>query len=346
MKRLGNVYDRIIAPENLLIAFNKAAKGRRKYVVVRRAEAKLEANLAKLRQKLVDGSYMTGRYKSQVVFEPKRRTIHSLPFFPDRVVHHAILNVLGPYWDRMFIHDSYACRENKGQHAGSTRCMKMVRKHAYVLKCDISKFYHSIPHDVMKSVLRKKLKCPRTLALLDEIIDSSNTCVELSEGRGVPIGNLVSQWLGNLYLHEFDLFVKHELKCMNYIRYCDDFVLFSNSKSELRMWSDKIRQFLSERLQLRLSKCELFPVTHGVDYLGYRHFCDYILLRKSTAKRMRRRLAHVSRLLPTGNLQRLMGQVASASGWLRHANTYNFCLANMLKSLQERIDGRRCAEAI
>lgn len=344
MKRLGgDVFERIIAPENLREAFRKAAKGRRKYAVVRRAEAKLERNLAKLHRKLRDGTYTTGRYKSQIVFEPKRRTIHSLPFFPDRVVHHAILNILGPYWDSLFIHDSYACREGKGQHAGSRRCMQFVRKYSYVLKCDVSKFYHSISHDIMKSIVRKKLKCKRTLALLDEIIDSSKTCPELTPGRGVPIGNLVSQWLGNLYLHELDIFVKQELKCRGYIRYCDDFVLFSNSKAELREWADKIRCFLSERLQLRLSKCEAFPLSHGVDYLGYRHFRDYILLRKSTAKRMRRRLAHVRRLIDTGDLSRLMGQVASASGWLQHANTHNFCLSTTLRDLQERLNGRRQA---
>lgn len=346
MKRLGNVYDQIIAPENLCVAFNKAAKGRRSFGVVRRVEAKLDANIAKLHKILAEGKYKTGKYKSQIVFEPKQRTIHSLPFFPDRTVHHAILNVLGPFWDKLFIYDSYACREGKGQHAGSTRCMEFVRKYDYVLKCDVSKFYHSISHDVIKRIIRKKLKCKRTLTLLDEIIDSSGNCPELKPGRGVPIGNLVSQWLGNLYLNELDIFVKHELRCRGYTRYCDDFVLFSNSKAELHEWARRIREFLTDVLQLRLSKCEVFPSSHGVDYLGYRHFRRYILLRKSTAKRLRRRLENVRRNLYSGDLAHLTGQVASAAGWLKHANTYNFRLKVMLSYLQERLDERRYASAV
>lgn len=346
MKRLGNVYDQIIAPENLRVAFNKAAKGRRKYCVVRRVEAKLDANLAKLHKLLAEGRYKTGKYKSQIVYEPKKRTIRSLPFFPDRTTHHAILNILGPYWDRLFIYDSYACREGKGQHAGSRRCKKFVRRYKYVLKCDVSKFYHSISHDVIKKIVRKKLKCKRTLALLDEIIDSSGSCPELSPGRGVPIGNLVSQWLGNLYLHELDIFVKQELRCKGYTRYCDDFVLFSDSKEELRTWAARIREFLAATLQLSLSKCEVFPSVHGVDYLGYRHFRRYILLRKSTAKRIKHRLANVRRNLDTGDLAHLMGQVASAAGWMQHANTHNLRIVTMLKFLQRRLYERRYASAV
>ena len=337
MKRLGNVWDAITDKDNLRLAFQKAAKGRRKYAVVRRVEKKLDKFIDRLHDMLVSGNYKTGRYKSKIVYEPKRRTIHSLPFFPDRIVHHAILNVLSSYWDSLFIHDSYACRKGKGQHSGSLRCMRAVRRNKFVLKCDISKFYHSIPHDRLKAVVRKKLKDKRVLALLDEIIDSSSTCDVLPEGRGIPIGNLVSQWLGNLYLNELDTLIKHKYHVKDYIRYCDDFILFSNDKAELQRLAWVVKTFCNDVLDLRLSKCELFPISHGVDYLGYRHFRGYILLRKSTAKRVKRRISNIVRSINAGymNLDKFLGQVDSTLGWLKWANTHNLHMAIRVRELRE-----------
>lgn len=337
MKRLGNIWDQLTSYENLELALRKSAKGRRWLWIVRHIRRNKERHILNAQRQLLSGTYRTNVYKAKVVYEPKRRIIHSLPFFPDRIVHHALVNILGPYWDSMFIYDSYACRKGKGQHAGSLRCMEFVRNYRYALKCDVSKFYHSIPHDELKVLLRRKLKCRKTLALLDEIIDSSCTCQGMSPGRGVPIGNLISQWLGNLYLNELDTLLKQTYRVKAYLRYCDDFILFSNDKAELRRLSYVIKDFFGDKLRLTLSKCELYPVSHGVDFLGYRHFRNYIMLRKSTAKRIRRRLKRIrNRIGPAPkNFRRMMGQIASAMGWLKWANCHNFQLAIEINDLWE-----------
>ena len=339
MKRLGNVWDKIIDRDNLVLAFNKAAKGKRHISAVRRVERNLDYHIDKLQQLLTSGNYKTAPYRASVVYEPKRRVIHSLPFFPDRIVHHAILNVIGDHWDSLFIHDSYACRKNKGQHAGSLRCMEMVRRNNYVLKCDISKFYHSIPHDRLKQVIRKKLKDKKTLALLDEIIDSSYSCEVLVPGHGVPIGNLVSQWLGNLYLNELDMLIKHKYHIKDYVRYCDDFVIFHDDKKVLRSIAYELEEFLDKELHLRFSKCELYPVGHGVDYLGYRHFKTHILVRKSTAKRIRKRMRHIKSCIDSGriNVRKFLGQVDSAMGWLMWANSYHLKLSTDILNIRNTL---------
>lgn len=341
MKRLGdNTWDEITSYKNLELAFRKAAKGRRWLWIVRHIGRSMARYIKHTQRQLRDGTYRTNVYKAKTVYEPKKRVIHSLPFYPDRIVHHALVNVLGPYWDRMFIYDSYACRKGKGQHAGSVRCMKFVRRYRYALKCDVSKFYHSIPHDKLKVLLRQKIKCKRTLALLDEIIDSSRTCEGLLPGKGIPIGNLISQWLGNLYLHQLDILLKQTYGVKAYLRYCDDFILFSDDKAELRKLSYVIKDYFRDHLGLTLSKCELYPVSHGIDFLGYRHFRNYILLRKSTARRVRRRLKRIEKLLESGkpiNIRRIMGQLASALGWLKWANCHNFRIATEIQELWEKV---------
>lgn len=326
-----------------MLALQKAAKGKRKNRMVCKVEERPEYFLNKLRVKLLDGTYETAPYKSKIVYEPKRRVIHKLPFYPDRIVHHAIVNVMGDYWDSLFIHDSYACRKGKGQHAGSAACMPMVRRNKYVLKCDVSKFYHSIDHDTLKYIIRNKLKDKMLLALLDEVIDSSRTCDILKPGQGVPIGNLVSQWFGNLYMNEFDMFIKHKCRVKDYVRYCDDFVLFDNDKSRLRELDRALAEFLGSSLKLNLSKHELYPTSHGVDFLGYRHFDNYILVRKSTAKRIMKRMNLIRAKLNAGctDYDRYLGQVDSALGWLKWANTYNLRMFTDIHNLRSFIYGKR-----
>jgi len=341
MKRLGNLWSRITAIENLEKAFRLAAREKRWQKKVRKVEERLGERLLELQRTLESGAYRTSSYKTKVIYEPKKRTIYILPFYPDRILHHAVMNVLEPWWDGMMIHDSYACRAGKGQHAGSRRCMEWARRYRYVLKCDVSKFYPSVDHAVLKSIVRRKLKDPKLLALLDEIIDSSNSCPGAVQGKNVPIGNYLSQWFGNLYLNELDTFVKQELKVKPYERYCDDFLLFSDDKAQLREWADRIEEFLGERLKLALSKREVFPVTQGIDFLGYRHFPDYILVRKSTALRVKRRVASIRRQIARGTVKwkTAQGQVASAMGWLGHANSKHLSDSLRLPELKAEIDG-------
>lgn len=344
MKRLGNIWDKVISTENLTEALRKAALGRRHRLPVRRVLSNAPFYLNELRELLVSGQYRTSDYQYKVVHEPKERLISILPFYPDRIVHHAVMNILGDYWEKQFIFDSYACRIGKGQHRGSMRCAQFARQYKYVLKCDISKFYFSIPHDRLKSMVEHKIKDRRVLDLLFEIIDSGNRCETCKPGIGLPIGNLSSQWLGNLYLHDLDLFVKQQLHIKGYLRYCDDFLLFGNDKAKMREVASIVHDYVEKTLGLRLSKCELFPVTQGIDFLGYRHFKNYILVRKRTAKRIMRRMRKIESKGEFGS-DHVAGQIGSAWGWMRWANSHNLALAVKLTDLKRKSDNARRQKA-
>lgn len=319
MKRFDGLFEKIADPDNLSAAFDRAARGKRYRASVRKACARKDTLLRKLREDLLTGAYQVSRYDTRVIYEPKQREIHILPFFPDRVVQHAIMRVLEPIWDSHMAPQSFSCRVGKGQHKASALARSHVRRYKYVLQCDISKFYPSLGHAVLKQVIRRKLKDQRLLALLDRIIDSDyGEC-------GVPIGSLMSQWFGNLYLTGLDRLVIRNHLAAGYVRYCDDFVLFGNDKAELRRALFLITGWL-DTMRLRLSRYKLFPATQGLDFLGYRHFsAGYVLLRKRTARRLARRVkslwAHLGHLR---NIQNTVGQLASAKGWLKHANCYNF----------------------
>lgn len=335
MKRHGQLFEKIVDPENIELAFQKAKKGKTWQDSVQRVEKNKARKLAALRQSFLDGSYTTSNYTVKIIFEPKERKIFVLPFFPDRIAQHAIMNIVAPIWDSMFIPDSYACRTGKGQHAGSRRCMQFVRRNAWVCQFDISKFYPSIPHGPLMEVIRHKIKDKRVLALFQDIIGS------LGEDRNVPIGNYTSQWLGNLFLNELDQYVKHTLHVRDYLRYCDDFLIFGNDKEEMKRLADQVEAFVSDRLQLRLSKKSLYPTAHGIDFLGYRHFpSGKILVRKATAKRIRKRLKILPWALKHGRIskEQAIGKLASASGWLKHANAHHFRMAIRLDELVAEVE--------
>ena len=319
MKRLGHVWEQIISPDNLREAIRKAARGKRRRANVARVLDNVDTHVSALHELLASGQYRTSQYNVKIIYEPKERQIFCLPFYPDRIVHHAVMNVLESYWDKKLIYDTYSCRKGKGQHKGSTRCMEHVRKYRYVLKGDVSKFYPSIDHVVMKGILRRHFKDAKLLALLDEIIDSANTTGTHPEGKNCPIGNLLSQWFGNLYLGELDTFVKQELRCKPYIRYCDDFVLFSNDKNQLHEWRTRIEEFLADKLKLKLSKRAVFPVSHGIDFLGYRHFPEKVLVRKRTVRKWRQFFARL--VLPPTRHQ--VAQLCSFHGIMSWAQSFN-----------------------
>lgn len=323
MKRYGDLFPDIVDIDNLRLAHQKARKGKSWQNTVKRVEKNLEENLQALQRSLIDKTFTTSSYTFKQVHEPKTRNIYVLPFYPDRIVQHAVMNVVEPIWDNLFIHHSFACRKGKGQHKGSRVCMAYVRSTQYALKCDVSKFYPSINKKVMSRIVRQKIKCPDTLWLLDDIVHST-------EGdTNVPIGNYTSQWLGNLYLNELDQFIKHTLRCKKYIRYCDDFCLFSNDKAQLHAWNKEIERFLWDKLKLTYSKSSVFPVSHGVDFLGYRHFPNKILLRKTTAQRVKRRIRKMPTMVASGRLskEQATASLQSTKGWLKWANTHNLKLA-------------------
>lgn len=325
VKRYGRLWDKIISLENLEVAYHLARQGKKRKPAVRKFARDEQGNLLKIRNKLINKTFHTGQYTLKTIYEPKKRTIYILPFNPDRIIQHALMRVVSPIWDKIFIYDSYACRAGKGMHKGSKKTMYYIRHNKYCLKCDISKFYPSINHSILKKIIRRKVKDPNVLWLFDDIIDSYRG------ETNTPIGNYTSQWFGNLYMNELDMYVKHCLKFKNYIRYCDDFLFFSNDKKELHNVAEKIKEFAFNALRLNLSKCDLFPVARGVDFLGYRHFPKYILLRKSTAKKAKRKIKiALNRILKHKlTLKQFESTLASYKGWMMWAKTHN--LQNSLK---------------
>lgn len=333
-KKIGNLYEQILSLDNLRLAFYKAAKGKRSHRCVLHIENNLDYYLTELQTMLREQTFTTSTYRTKLIYAPKLRVIYVLPFYPDRIVHHAIMNIMEPYFEGWFYEHSLACRKGKGIHSGSRLTMRYVSNYKYCLKGDFSKFYPSIKHDIIKKMLAHKIKDSRVLQLFNNIIDS------VGDDRNIPIGNYISQWLGNLYLNDFDRYCYEELHVHNYIRYCDDFVIFSNDKQYLRQCIPQLGKFISDRLELTFSKLNLFPVSHGVDFLGYRHFPDKILLRKSTALRIKRRLALLYRKLINKSVSKehAVGVIASTRGWVQHAYTFNFCKYIRLFELEKMVD--------
>lgn len=308
-----------------MLAYEKARKGKRWQDTIKRFERHLESNILKIQESLINKTFKTSAYTLMEIHEPKKRIIYKLPFNPDRIVHHALMNILEPIWGGLFISDSYACRRGYGLHAASRKTMEFIRnvgKNGYCLKLDISKFYPSVDHDILFNIVQQKIKCKDTLWLLENIIYS------IPGGKNIPIGNYTSQWLGNLYMNELDQYLKHGYRIKNYVRYCDDFLILHNDKSFLNEISHVIIEFVKNRLAMTLSKCDLFPIKRGIDFVGYRHFPEYVLLRKSTAKRIKKRVANLPMELKTGIItsEQYRSILASISGWLRWANTRNLQL--------------------
>ncbi len=316
MKTHKHLWDDFISTENFAIAAKRAVRSKRSKKSTKRFLRHADVKLAALRERLQSGKYKTSQYTAFMIHEPKQRIIFMLPLYPDHILHHALINILGPIWQKMFIADSYACIPGRGLHAASRRCAELVRKNKYVLQCDVKKFYPSINHDVMMRIISRKITDRRMLVLLNEIVRS------LGGECGLPIGNLTSQWLGNVYLHQLDMFVKHTMRVPGYIRYCDDFCLFSNNRRELDAWAVMLREYLENELKLQFSKCVIKSTDCGVDFIGFRHFKRFIILTKAGARKLKR---HVICLLQHMEMSpRVRSQLASYNGWLNAGCTYNF----------------------
>lgn len=305
MKRIGNIYERVTCLANLQQADEKAQNGKRNQYGVTVHNLNKEGNLLILQDRLVSKTYRTSEYDVFNISEPKERIVYRLPYFPDRITHHAIMNVLEPIFVQTFTADTYSCIKKRGIHALLRRLrtdLKDTLGTRYCLKFDIKKFYPSIDHDVLKQLLRRKFKDQDLLWLLDEIIDSA---------PGLPIGNYLSQYLANFYLSYFDHWIKEEKRVRYYYRYADDVVILDADKSRLHGLLRDIQGYL---LTLKLEvKCnhQVFPVeARGIDFVGYVFFHTHIRLRKQIKKNFARKLArnpaHRSK--------------ASYLGWLSHCN--------------------------
>ena len=288
MKRKGNLFDRVCSFENIHLAYLKARKGKRFKKDVLSFSCELEKNLILIKKDLEEQTYKHGRYKEFIVQDSKKRLIRA-PLFKDRVVHHALCNIIEPIFEKSFILDSYACRKNKGVHKGIKKLKVFLKdnKDEYCLKCDISKYFDSINQNIILKIIKDKIKDKKVIWLIEQIINSFNQ----GTGIGIPIGNLTSQLFANIYLNELDQFVKHDLRQKKFIRYMDDFLILG-SKKELREIKEDMRFFLERKLNLQFNpkKAYIFPLFLGIDFLGYVIFKNYILLRKSTIKRFLRKI--------------------------------------------------------
>jgi retron-type reverse transcriptase len=282
MKTYTNIFENAFSFENLLAAYLRARRGKQGRHEIAQFGWRLEAKLLQLREELLSGSYAHGAYRHFIVSDSKRREIQAAPF-RDRVVHHAVVAAIEPIFERGFIYDTYACRVGKGTQAALLRFEQFSRVSRYVLSLDISKYFASINHVTLLSLLQRKIRDTRLLLLCQRVIAST----EHSPGRGIPIGNLTSQLFANIYLNEFDQFAKHILRLPRYVRYMDDVAILSNDKKQLHEVKEAAAAFLQDRLGLTLHphKVQMTPTALGVDFLGYRIFPQYRLLRKSTVMR-------------------------------------------------------------
>ncbi len=276
-------------------------------------------NLLALRDELVGTTYRHGPYERFTIADPKPRIIHKASV-RDRLVHHAVHRVLYAFFDRRFIADSFSCRVGKGAHKALDRFRAMARKASrnhtrtcWVLKCDIRKFFASIDHGILLSILGREISNEQTMALLRNIIESFST--DGRPGVGLPLGNLTSQLFANIYMNEFDRFMKHQLKVRHYLRYADDFAIFSEDRVRLAAMLSDIRAFLCERLMLNLhpDKILVKTIASGADFLGWVHFPDHRVVRSATKRRMLKRVCEH----PTKET------IASYEGLMRHGNTYH-----------------------
>lgn len=314
MKTYSNLWEKFVDKDNFNIALHDSQLGKKQQKQVIEFNKNPAVNLEKIRQNVIKGKFHTSKYKSMIIYEPKQRVIYKLPYNPDRIVQHAVMNILRPILESMFIFDSYACVEGKGQMRASRRCSQFVRRNKYCLKCDIHHFYPSINHNILSAMLHNKIKDEKFMNIIDDIIYS------FEGDSNAPIGNYTSQWFGNFYLTALDYYVKQELKVKDYLRYCDDFILFSNDKQFLHDCRKKIEKFIWDKLKLTYSKAYVFNTKQGVDFCGYRTFGKYVLLRKSTAKRLKRK---VKKVYPTYSEEKRKASIASTLGWLKHCNSYN-----------------------
>lgn len=318
MKTYTNLWGEFISVKNFVRAYKDARRGKSKQKSVSDFKDGWALRLYALRRCVIEGYFHTSPYRHMIVCEPKKRIVYKLPFSPDRIVQHAIINVLAPILEKKFITDTYSCIPCRGQLSASRRCMDAVRRNKYCLKCDIRHFYPSIDQNILSSMYHRIVKDERFMSVVDDVIFS------FPGGKNAPIGNYLSQWSGNLYLSCLDNFVKRELKVKDYIRYCDDFMLFSNDKKFLHDCRMKIEKFLDEKLCLEYSKSDVFNVRQGVDFCGYRHFNNFVLLRKSTKLRQEKRIREIRDCVNNGNFdkEKCRASIDSMTGWMKHAKTH------------------------
>ncbi|MGB1011055.1 MAG: reverse transcriptase domain-containing protein [Thiolinea sp.] len=333
-KVFDNLYSQITDFGNLHEAWRKAAKGKRSNPSVAAFEYKLADNLIELQTELKQQSWQPGAYYSFYIRDPKRRLVSAAPF-RDRVVHHALHNVTESLFENTFIGDSYANRKGKGTHAALDKAQSLMRRYPYVLQCDLRQFFPSVDHAVLESLLNRKIVDEQTRWLMRAIINSGegihneeynmvyfpgDDLFAVNRPRGLPIGNLTSQFWANVYLNELDQFIKRSLRCRGYVRYVDDMLLFAENKQQLWNWKTAIREYLFDlRLALHEKSSTVYPIKNGIPFLGFRLYQDYRLLKRKNGVNFQRRLKRFHREYQRGELDR-DGLNQRVQGWVAHVS--------------------------
>jgi RNA-directed DNA polymerase len=300
MKRVSDLYEKMITIDNLLLADKKAGRGKSFKHDVIKHRLNSENNILKLHQTLKNKTFKNSPYKTFVIKDPKEREICSLPYYPDRIVHHAVMNVLEPILTKTFTANTYNCIKGRGIHKASYDLRKALKGgDKYCLKLDIKKFYPNIDVDILLSLLNKKLKDKDLLNLL---------CILLGDKKGLQLGSYLSQHLANFYLTYFDHWLKETLKVRHYFRYCDDIVILGDDKQVLREIFQNIESYLNTNLKLEVkSNWQIFPIKdRGIDWVGYKHYHTHVLIRKRIKQKYKK-----------------SKNKFNYNGWLVHANCFN-----------------------
>lgn len=332
-----DIFEKIISIENLFLAWNEFKKGKRKKKDVQEFKYNLKDDIFNLHKELKLKTYSHSRYTSFYIKDPKLRHIHKA-CVKDRVLHRAVFRILYPVFDKSFIFDSYSCRIDKGTHRAVNRLNEFAIKTSkndtracYILKLDVRKFFDSINHDILIGLIERKVKDKNTIWLITKIIKSYSTKLN----TGIPLGNITSQLFANIYLNELDKFIKHKIKEKYYIRYCDDFVILSQSKTYLGNLIPQIDEFLRKNLKLLLhpDKIIIRKYYQGVDFLGYVIFPYHRILRTKTKNRIINKIIKRTIELKSGKISELLFNQAVQSyfGVLQHCNSYK--LKNIIKDL-------------
>lgn len=328
MKGIDGLFDKIGSIDNLKIADEKARRGKKNTYGVKIHDKNREQNIINLHHLLISGKYRTSTYNIFKIYEPKEREIYRLPYYPDRIVHHAIMNILEPIWMSVFTCDTYSCIKGRGIHAAAKKISRDLHYNQdntkYCLKLDIRKYYPSIDHDALKHIIRKKIKDKKLLVLLDEIIDSA---------PGLPIGNYLSQYLANLYLAYFDHDIKELKNIKYYYRYADDIVILSANKQELHDLINYINEYFI-RLKLTVKQnWQIFPVnSRGVDFVGYVFFHDYTLLRKRIKKSFCKKVYKIQKSSKSYSNKEINMVLSPWLGWVKYCNS-----KSLIKKLSKNI---------
>jgi len=311
MKRHNNLIDKITNQENIRLAYEKTAKGKKSSLEHLIFREYLELNLKEIREELITNTWTQDEFRKFTVYEPKPRLI-SAPSFKDRVVHHAVVNIIGPIFEKTFLPYSFACRRGYGTHRGVKHIQSLLRKHncKYFLKTDYSKFFPSINIDALWGQIIRKIKCKETLNLIKKIL-GEDKC-------GLPIGSLTSQLFANVYGNVIDGYIHNVLKVKHWARYMDDIVILSDCSLQLRQWKELIEDYSNKELNLRLSKWNVSSVNKGINFLGYRIWSDYKLIRKQSVKKAKKKIKHLQE-----SKDHLDQFVAAWKGHCSHADTAN-----------------------